>query len=365
MVFWAANPWDGLPATDHHLARAIARRHDVLWVDPPESVLKSTTKLPTTRDVAEGLCVLKVPTTPAASRSGFRQATQLHHEAVLAAHLRRIHRSPWATVSCTARTVLPRRGAGVTALHVTDDWIAGAPMMGLDAGWLESVLRTNVARVDVLSAVSVDLAQTLQRMNPRHPVAVIPNGATMPACDVSSVERRRLAVLVGQLNERLDVDLLDAVVDAGLPLRILGPRAEREPEQGRRLDALLERPEVDWRGPVPLDQVAQHLAGASVGLTPYVDNDFNRSSFPLKTLEYLAAGLGVVSTPLESLEWLGTDLVDVARTPEEFGAAAVRIADAPRDAAVEQRRRAFARKHSWDARADHLLELVEAAHARR
>ena len=363
MVLWAGNPWDGLPATDHHLATALAKCVDVLWVDPPKSILVSSTRIPAVREVAEGLQVLQIPTAPAASRSGVRQVTQFHQQAVLQGQLARMKRPVAATISCTARFVMPRRGAGVTVLHVTDDWIAGAPMMGLDAGWITSVLRANVRRVDVLSAVSVDLAQMLQRMGPRRPVEVVPNGATPPAADVMGVERRPSAVLVGQLNERLDIDLLQAVVDEGVPLLILGPRTDRDPAQRARLDSLLRQPGVDWLGPVPREEVTRHLASSSVGLTPYVINDFNRSSFPLKTLEYLAAGLGVVSTPLESLYWLGTDLVDVASTPQEFGQAVRRLADAPQDLELETRRRAFTEQHSWDARVSQLLDLVEARRA--
>ena len=37
-----------------------------------------------------------------------------------------------------------------------------------------------------------------------------------------------------------------------------------------------------------------YMAALKVGLTPYGDNEFNRASFPLKTLEYLSAGIAVV-----------------------------------------------------------------------
>ncbi|MEL4357761.1 MULTISPECIES: glycosyltransferase family protein [unclassified Luteococcus] len=363
VVFWAGNAWDGLPATDHHLAKALAQYVDVCWVDPTVSVHHSRKFLPSIEQAAEGIDVLRVNTVPGASRSGLRQVAAATQRAALAWYTARGQR-PWATISASPRVELPARGAGVTVLHVTDDWLAGAPMMGLDAAWLERVLRANVATADVVSAVSVDLAQVLQRMKPRHPVEVVPNGATIGQV-MPELERERVAVLVGQLNERLDVDLMEAIIRAGVPLRILGPRSDREPEQGRRLDALLARPEVDWRGPVPHDEVVGLLAGSAVGITPYALNDFNQASFPLKTLEYLAIGLPVVSSPLDSLEWLGTDLVDVADSPERFGEMVRRRADQPRDAALEQRRRDFANRHSWQARAEALLSLVEARSTRR
>ena len=357
VVFWAGNAWDGLPATDHHLARALAQYVDVLWVDPTESVHHGHSPLPRVRAVEPGLQVLGLGTVPGASRPVLRRIAAAHLDAALTTVTARHPRRVWATISCSPRVQLPSRGGGVTVLHATDDWIAGADMMGLDRDWLAGVLRGNVRRADVVSAVSVDLAQTLQRMNPRHMVEVVPNGAIVPTSPVQA-ERARTAVLVGQLNERLDLDMLDAVVDAGVPLLVIGPRAEREPAVSRRLDELLARPEVDYRGQVPHAQVVTLLGSASVGVTPYAINEFNKASFPLKTLEYLANGLPVVSTRMESLAWLATDLVDVADRPEQFGELVRRRADEPRDPAAEQERRALADRHSWSARAEALLEAI-------
>ncbi|GAA1389990.1 hypothetical protein GCM10009599_05740 [Luteococcus peritonei] len=357
MVLWAGNPWQGLPATDHHLARALAQSVDVLWVDPTEPLHHGRSPLPRTEQVAEGIRVLALGTVPGAARSGLRQLAEAHLRAALTVAQARESRRVWATISCSPRAQLPTRGGGVTVLHATDDWLAGAAMMGLDQAWLERVLRSNVRTADVVSAVSVDLAQTLQRMNPRHMVEVVPNGAIVPDRLLVG-ERSRTAVLVGQLNERLDLAMLEAVLDAGVELRVIGPRAEREPEVTRRLDQLLARPGVDYRGLVPHEQVVDLLGSAAVGVTPYAINEFNKASFPLKTLEYLANGLPVVSTRMESLDWLATDLVDVADSPQQFGELVRRRADEPRDAALEERRRALADRHSWSARAEALLQAI-------
>ena len=48
---------------------------------------------------------------------------------------------------------------------------------------------------------------------------------------------------------------------------------------------------VHYVGPVPPEVVPQHLAQMDVCLTPYVNSQFNRASFPLKTMEYLGAGI--------------------------------------------------------------------------
>ncbi len=88
-----------------------------------------------------------------------------------------------------------------------------------------------------------------------------------------------------------------------------------------------------------------------VGVVPYRDSPFNRGSFPLKTLEYLAAGRGVVATDLPAIRWLATDLVSVAVTPEHFAGEVDRLLGEPRTRALMAGRQAFAARRSWAHRA--------------
>jgi teichuronic acid biosynthesis glycosyltransferase TuaH len=96
-----------------------------------------------------------------------------------------------------------------------------------------------------------------------------------------------------------------------------------------------------------------------VGLVPYGLNEFNRGSFPLKALEYLAAGRPVVATPLPALRWLDTDLIALHEAPHAFAAAVLRAATVAREPALMDRRRALAARHSWTERAARMAELLE------
>ncbi len=73
-----------------------------------------------------------------------------------------------------------------------------------------------------------------------------------------------------------------------------------------------------WVGRRAFEELPAYLRLMNVGLTPYTDTPFNRASFPLKTLEYLAAGLPVVSTDLPATRWLNTDLVRIADSQSDF-----------------------------------------------
>ena len=107
------------------------------------------------------------------------------------------------------------------------------------------------------------------------------------------------------------------------------------------------------------------MAALDVGLTPYAVTDFNRGSHPLKTLEYLAAGRGAVSTDLPAARALGTDLVTVTGSAVEFAAATVERLAAPPDPLLAAARRDFAGRHSWQARARRFREICDEVRARR
>ncbi len=52
---------------------------------------------------------------------------------------------------------------------------------------------------------------------------------------------------------------------------------------------------------VPYAEVANHLAGASVGIVPYEESAGTNCAFVAKVVEYVASGLPSVSTPLKSI----------------------------------------------------------------
>jgi teichuronic acid biosynthesis glycosyltransferase TuaH len=121
---------------------------------------------------------------------------------------------------------------------------------------------------------------------------------------------RPVVGLVGQLSERVDIEALGALAEAGISLVIVGPLDPRWSDP--RFDALISRPNVHYTGPVPAPEVPAYLAAFDIGLTPYRDIQFNRTGFPLKTLEYLGAGIPAVSADLPSARWLREDYAESA-----------------------------------------------------
>jgi teichuronic acid biosynthesis glycosyltransferase TuaH len=245
----------------------------------------------------------------------------------------------------------------------TDDFAAAGELMGTSPRWLATRETKQLRNADVIIAVSDQLARKWQGMTKR-PISVIPNGCDTRLYAEEGVARKPadlrleapIAIFVGHLSERIDISLLEGVADSGISLLLVGPRQETFSIE--RIAALLARPNVQWVGNKPFHELASYLAVSAVGLTPYTKSDFNRASFPLKTLEYLAAGLPVVSSDLPATRQLATDLVTIVSGREQFGRAAADLSRARPDMARRQRAKEFASLHDWDVRVADIAALL-------
>lgn len=366
VVVIAGSRWENTRGTDHRLAEALAKRTRVLWVDPPVPVIGPASEgrpalLPGFEidGLRPDLLRLRVVVPPGFTRAVIRSvATSLQARAIRRA-LAELNIESAAKIVLSPRERFPRTVPGVNILHVTDDWESGAELMGLSKNAVRKTLDTNVNDADVISAVSPYLAELLERQSTKK-VIVVPNGCAAQGIrfEERASGRRPVAGLIGQLNERLDMDYLEALADSGVRVEVIGPRRDRNPETSGRLDRFLESKNVVWRGEMPEALLWQEMEEFSVGITPYVDNDFNRSSFPIKTLDYLAAGLPVIATDLPAVRWLGSHLIKVVRSPEEFVRSVRNAIDTEYRFSDAQERRDFANQHSWDARARELLALI-------
>ncbi|WP_141233832.1 glycosyltransferase [Geodermatophilus saharensis] len=240
--------------------------------------------------------------------------------------------------------------------------MAGADLLGVPRARLARQERATLRGADAVAAVSPVLAERLAEGGRR--VHLVPNGCAPEAyADVDDAPlptdvslRPPVAGFVGFLNDRIELTLLEAVADAGISLLLVGPQASGH--RSDRVHALAARPNVCWVGARAFEELPGYLRLIDVGLTPYADTAFNRASFPLKTLEYLAAGRPVVSTPLPATEWLDTDLIRTAIEPADFAAQVVALSTSGRIPEQVRARRAFAGSHSWAARAEALEALL-------
>jgi glycosyltransferase involved in cell wall biosynthesis len=237
--------------------------------------------------------------------------------------------------------------------HCTDDYV-GMAVRAHDratAAWVAEQERALLDRVDLVFAVSEGLAE--QKRAPHRDVRVLRSGVDLdsyrpdaPAPPLG-VPRPRFGY-VGEINYRLDFELLDRVAERfphGSLVLIGGEAGVAADPAFRRLAS---RPNVHRLGHRHPKELAGLIGQLDVCLIPFILDDwFVRAAQPLKLFEYLACGRPVVSTWLPNLTaW--SDSVALCRSHAEFLDA---CAAAPRDdAPARARRLAAARENGWEAR---------------
>jgi UDP-galactopyranose mutase len=173
--------------------------------------------------------------------------------------------------------------------------------------------------------------------------------------DQAGIPHPRLGFF-GVVDERLDIELLDAVAAArpDWQLVIIGPVVKIEPE------ALPRRPNIHYLGPKQYQELPSYIAGWDVATLLFAMNDSTRFISPTKTPEYLAAGKPVVSTPIRDVvrPYGELDLVHIAATPDEFVVAAEAALAEDGEARVRAADE-FLSQTSWDETWSRMWGLVE------
>ncbi|GAB4047227.1 glycosyltransferase [Catellatospora paridis] len=371
VVLFGANSWDGILVNDRLLAIELQRHCDVLFIDQHLSVLSERAKergrlhalWPEVEHVGPHLTLLRPVALPAHTRRGVRHLTPRLLRVQVRRALRAMGRQPQVVIDARFGRMTGFWGRGVlNVMYATDDAVAGAYLMGRDVSAVEEDERETLAHADLVLAVSDTLVARLAGLGRK--AKLLANGvpveayrdldAMAPAPEVNLPHP--VAGIIGYLSERIDIELLEAIVAADLSLLLVGPHDPRfEPDRFARL---VSHPRVHYVGKQPFARLPAYLHHIDVGITPYTDSDFNRASFPLKTLEYLAAGRPAVSTDLPATRFLGTDLIHIATSAEAFTAAVWKASAEAHEPDRVVARRAFAELHSWRRRGDELAALL-------
>lgn len=162
----------------------------------------------------------------------------------------------------------------------------------------------------------------------------------------------------GVIDERMDLALLDdlAAQRPDWNLVLIGPVVKVNRQR------LPNRPNIHYLGKKAYAALPAYLAGWDVALLPFANNSATRFISPTKTLEYLAGGKPVVSTPIQDvvqpygetgLVWIGSGAQEFAR--HVHSALAL---NGQRDAWLAQVDQLLAQT-SWDqtwAEMDHLIQ---------
>jgi glycosyltransferase involved in cell wall biosynthesis len=148
---------------------------------------------------------------------------------------------------------------------------------------------------------------------------------------------------IGVIDERLDLALIAYLADSrpAATIVLAGPVVKIDPS------SLPRRPNIVYLGQRSYAELPSLLGGIDVALMPFTIGPATQFISPTKTLEYLAAGRPVVSTPVPDVVDVFGDVVRIADSPQAFVAA---VAEAERDRkGARETGRARAADSSWDA----------------
>lgn len=366
IVYLPGVDWDAVPGTDRHLATALGQLHKVVWVDPPRSMVRQRVSGVGDSHPAPGVTRLQTTAPPGVSRPILRNIALWLQTRRLRKYLKGRSTNPSAIIaSGTEATLAATRSLqGVKAYLATDDFVEAASLWGISPTYLAANREANLRVADLVLAVTPALAAHVRRGN-REPIW-FPNGADLQRyAAIGDVEPSPLVTLpspragvVGQFNERTDLSLLRAVADAGIALLLVGPKSFATDAADREFTRLTGQETVQWLGRVEQDVLPSVFKAIDVGLTAYADTAFNRRSYPLKTVEYLAAGVPVVTTRVAPIAQFSRRYVIGADEPDDF-VEAVRRSLASRPPAMEIQESVA--DHAWAVRAETLLELIREA----
>jgi UDP-galactopyranose mutase len=180
--------------------------------------------------------------------------------------------------------------------------------------------------------------------------------------DQAGIAHPRLGFF-GVIDERLDLPLLDFIAEKHPEWRIIliGPVVKIDPA------SLPRRPNIHFFGQRPYAELPHYLAGWDVCLLPFARNDATRFISPTKTLEYMAAELPIVSTPITDVAEPYGDIVYLGGTPTEFLSACE--AALASDTGERDRRATLMRKvlsgTSWDVTVAAMEKLLAEAVAKK
>lgn len=210
--------------------------------------------------------------------------------------------------------------------HCVDD-LASVP--GVDAKAFRVAEVELLERADAVFVTAEALIRKCREHNPN--THYLPNvvdvehfgkafqDAPLPA-DLADIPEPRL-VYHGVLSDfKIDFKLLLNVAYTRPDWNLVIIGEEREGQKNQLVAQMAKLKNVHFLGYKPYALLPNYLRAMQVGLLPTLLNEYTRAMFPMKFFEYLAAGLPVVSTPLEFVV-TQKEKIRIGASAEEFSAA--------------------------------------------
>lgn len=386
IVLFTYADWHAVKSTPQHIARLLARRNRVLFVDMPRSLfrfLKTPDPLSSEAWQGERLqeilpnlflyhpphCFLPVGGLPFPVARRTLAANGVLLANLVKAQMKRLgmHNVLFWNFSPVHGGAVPFIERRLSIHDICDEWANYLPAAS-GRKLVEWMDRRLSAAADIVFVFSQHMKSRRDGLCPETHV-ILPAGdvehyskACNPEIPVPEDLARYPKPVIGAIcvidAARFDPKLLErmAQLRPNWTIAVLGPVRE-----GVDLSALRPYANIKIMDNRPLEQMPAYLKGFDVAIVPYALNDATRGIYPMKLQEYLAAGKPVVSPRLPECAALG-DVVYFADSHDDFvtNIESALTGDCPERAAA---RREVARQNSWENRIEerstHVMRLLE------
>ncbi len=374
-ILYFGNLWAAENRTSsHHVARWLASRHDVIYVECPGMRAPKATG----RDLRKVLSTIRLGfSAPRPQPEGVKVLTLLQVPFHRFAWVRRLNRelirlrARWVLRSLGARdpitwfviphvaTVAGRLGERLVVYYCTDDY---SSFPDVDSAAVREMDEELTRRADVVFVTSETLRPAKALLNPE--VHVAPHGVdfehfvraqdpTLPVPeDVASLPRP-IVGFFGLIERWIDLDTVAWLAEQrpAWTFLMIGRLAVPEAEVPRR-------PNVVFLGRRPYETLPAYGKTFSAALIPYHLTYQVMHANPLKLREYLAMGKPIVSVSTPEIDKFAAH-VRIGKTREELLAhldAAVRDGLTPAEVEAQT---ALASTMTWDANIRRVVDRVE------
>lgn len=243
--------------------------------------------------------------------------------------------------------------------HATEDILNFPQDFALEA---KPYLIKLLGNIDLLVAVSEQVERSYRTLGCEYKSIILENGVDFKFWGLGEREKQKkitqgnnnTIIYEGNVNYRLDYKLLCDIADK-LPsweIRLVG-RTDNTERLGKILSA---HHNIKYYGELDIKSVRELCITSSVGIIPFVQNTLMKNSLPLKTYEYMAAGLSVVSIPIDGLQ--GKEpYINFADTAEGFVSAIIKANQHNNEENINNKL-TIAAAHDYDRRFETLLEEI-------
>lgn len=159
----------------------------------------------------------------------------------------------------------------------------------------------------------------------------------------------------GVIDERIDLELLQKTAQK-LPevtFLMIGPLAKIGEED------LPREANIHYTGMRSYDQLPNYLKAFDIAMMPFALNDATKFISPTKTLEFMAAGVPIVSTAIKDVVRHYDHCIDIIASADDFAEAIKRILGSRRENLTADYNQILSQT-SWDATVEKMENLIKA-----